>query len=317
MLFFAQDGLPFKRILVFVSMLMPITIVATYFINYFLIPTYLLRDKHFVFLLYFIYTLIAAVFLESVITLAAYLLVANRNIREISPAAIDVRYALSALLMIIFLGVSIKLLSHWRNSRHQYDLLLKDKTEAELRFLKTQLSPHFLFNTLNNIYYLTAQKSDLAPKAILALSELLNYILNETRALFVPISIEIDLIKNFVELEKLRFGDRISVQIETNEINESKTNVAPMLLLTLVENAFKHGVGRSNGQHFIHISIKSESNLVVVRVENSISGQGHAEAKGIGLRNLRSQLELLYPNRHELSTLFLSDRFVASLNLST
>lgn len=314
-LFFAQDDQNFSRIFLFVCMLMPVTMAATYFINYFLVPVYLLNNRHLLFLLYFTYTLIGALFLESTITMAIFILVAKLNIREISPAALDVRYVLTAFLMIIFLGVAIKLLAHWQQSRRQYEQLQKDKTEAELRFLRTQLSPHFLFNTLNNLYYLTSEKSDLAPKAILALSELLQFILNETRGLMVPLSQEINLVTNFIELEQLRFSDRNSIRMESTIQPGTEPTIAPLLLLTLVENAYKHGANKSNGQHFIHISVASGSDAVHVRVENSIRGSKLPITEGIGLRNLRSQLDILYPDRHEFSTHMTDDRFIANLRL--
>ena len=314
-LFFAQSDRELIHICLFAGMLLPVTMVATYFINYHLVPVYLLSGSHLLFLLYFTYTLIGALFLETVITLADYFLVAELDINDISPAAIDARYALAAFLMIIFLGVAIKLLSHWRHSRHQYDKLLKDKMEAELRFLRTQLNPHFLFNTLNNLYCLALEQSEKAPKAILALSDLLQYILDGTRGLFVPLSKEIELVKSFVELEQLRFGDRNTIRIETSEPSENEAQIAPMLLLTLVENAFKHGAGRSNGQHFIHITVKSEDGCIIIRVENSIRKIESPASTGIGLHNLRSQLELLYPDRYRFSMQTTNDRFIANLRL--
>jgi hypothetical protein len=312
-LFFANRTDNFWHMFFFVALLMPVIIAATYFVNYYLVPTYLLRDRHLSFLVYFIYTLVAALFLESAIALATFILVAGLKIQDISPAAINVRYVVAALLMIIFLGVAIKMRSHWRQAREQYNLLLKEKVEAELRFLKTQLNPHFLFNALNNLYYLSTEKSDLAPKAILALSELLDYILAETRAEYVPLSREINLIRNYIELEQLRFGDRVLVQLDANE---KPVQVAPMLLLTLVENAFKHGVGKSNGQHFVNIIIKASDEHLSFRVENSTQANEDELGDGIGLQNLRLQLALLYPGRHQLTVSHEKNRFIANLELS-
>jgi sensor histidine kinase YesM len=313
-LFFAQEEQNITHVLLFVGMLLVVTMATTYFINYYLVPTYLLQNHVLPFLLYFLYTLVAALFLESIITMATYFLVANLNIRSISPAAIDVRYALAALLLIIFLGVAIKLLSHWHQSRQQYDFLLKDKIEAELRFLKTQLHPHFLFNTLNNLYYLATEKSDMTPQAILALSELLRYILNETRTLFVPLTLELNLVRNFIELEKLRFGERIHIKMDIQESCKDQVNIPPMVLLTLVENAFKHGVAKSNGQHYIFISVKCALNQVEILVENSVRENDQPEGEGVGLRNLRSQLSLLYPDRHQFSATKLHDQYVTRLS---
>jgi LytS/YehU family sensor histidine kinase len=296
----------------FVALLMPVIVAATYFVNYYLIPTYLLRDKYFSFGVYFIYTLIAAVFLESAIAIATYILVAGLKIQDISPAAINIRFVLAALLMIIFLGVAIKMRSHWRQSREQYNLLLKERVEAELRFLKTQLNPHFLFNTLNNLYYLSIEKSDLVPKAILALSELLDYILAGTHAEYVPLEREINLIRNYIELEQLRFGDRVSVQLN---VTDKPIQIAPMLLFTLVENAFKHGAGKSNGQHFINIIVQDSDNQLLLCVENTIQASNDVLRDGIGLQNLRLQLALLYPGQHQLIVSRQTDRFVVNLKI--
>ena len=135
---------------------------------------------------------------------------------------------------------------------------------------------------------------------MLALSELLDYILNETRSPFVPLGKEIQLIRNYIELEQLRYEDRIRIDVLVNGDPAAYT-IAPMLLLTLVENAFKHGSGKVIGQHWIRIEIDCARDRVRIAVSNSCSPQETTDGHGIGLKNFRDQLSLLYNSRHALS----------------
>lgn len=158
---------------------MPITIGTTYFMNYFLVPRYLMKERYGLFILYFLYALISSIFLEMVTALIIFILIAEWKVRNMTPASINIIFLLAALLLVVFLGMTIKMVLHWRKSKDDYQKLMLEKIETELKFLKTQLNPHFLFNTLNNLYYLTSEKSDKAPNAILALSELLDYVLHD------------------------------------------------------------------------------------------------------------------------------------------
>jgi LytS/YehU family sensor histidine kinase len=168
---------------------------------------------------------------------------------------------------------------------------MREKVEAELRFLKVQLNPHFLFNTLNNLYYLTTEKSDKAPAAILQLSEILDYVLNTSKEVVVPFEREWNQAQNYIALELLRYEDRVTV--ESSILGPFPTcRIAPMTIITLIENAFKHGVMNEASKSWIKITIDNTRPTLQVIVSNSRGSKKYGN--GIGLKNLESQLKYLY-----------------------
>jgi LytS/YehU family sensor histidine kinase len=192
----------------------------------------------------------------------------------------------------------VKLLLHWRSSKEDYNKLMLEKLENELRFLKTQLNPHFLFNTLNNLYYLTLEKSDLAPKAVLQLSEILDYVLHTAKDNFVPIEQEWRQLENYIQLESLHYQGRISVETTLTGATPHHF-MPPMVLMTLLENAFKHGVGNSKGKSWIKLKVECGINEILISLHNLI-GERRTIHGGIGLSNLRGQLDMLYPGRYQI-----------------
>ncbi|MEP6793402.1 MAG: histidine kinase [Saprospiraceae bacterium] len=171
--------------------------------------------------------------------------------------------------------------------------------EAELNYLKSQTNPHFLFNTLNNIYALARDKSDLTPESILRLSKILRFMLYETGGEFITIEQELDMISDYIELEKLRYDDSLRLQFD-HEIEDMKQPLPPLLLIPLVENAFKHGVSETRNQPFvdIHLSVKQKQLLFEINNSNENFQGEKAVKENIGLSNLRRQLELLYTDYH-------------------
>lgn len=174
-------------------------------------------------------------------------------------------------------------------------LLRIEKQGAELNYLKSQTNPHFLFNTLNNIYSLARDKSDLAPESILRLSKILRFMLYETGGEFIPIEQEIKIISDYIDLEKLRYDESLHVNFNY-DIEDMKQALPPLLLIPLVENAFKHGVSETRGRPFIdiHLSVRNRQLLFVVKNSTEEFPVEHAIKESIGLKNLRRQLELLY-----------------------
>lgn len=174
--------------------------------------------------------------------------------------------------------------------------LEKEKAETELKLLKTQLNPHFLFNTLNNIYSLSLAMSPAAPKAIARLADILDHMLYRADGQFVPLSSEIALIKNYIELEKLRYDERLTVTFSTHI--EQEIEIPPLILLSLVENAFKHGASDDAGVPIINMHAQVEKKDFIFKILNTIaanSGSITATTNGkIGLNNLRRQLDLIY-----------------------
>lgn len=193
--------------------------------------------------------------------------------------------------------------------------LEKEQVQTELKVLKAQLNPHFLFNTLNNIYSLSLMNSPVTSRAIAGLSEILDHILYRCNSTSVPVSAEIKLIENFLELEKLRYSERLRVTF-IHQIDED-LDIAPLLLLSLVENAFKHGAGENMGTPFIDIELALKEGAFHFSVTNSfIPDAARAKDDRIGLNNIRKQLQLIYGSGYEFGVSQKDDVFVVELNIS-
>ena len=171
--------------------------------------------------------------------------------------------------------------------------------EAELQNLKSQLNPHFLFNTLNNIYSLIGLDAARAQQSVHELSRMLRYVLYDSSRPLVPLREEMDFLRNYVELMRLRVPRQVDVQVSLPDAPPA-VQVAPLLFISLVENAFKHGVS-SDGPSYVHISIEEDGAHLTCRIENSLFPKAEGQDRsgsGIGLKNLERRLELIYPGRH-------------------
>jgi len=291
---------------------MPAVIGTTYFLNYFLVPDYLMKERYGRFFLYFVYTLTGSLFLAMMISMLTFIVMAKIKIKDMSPASIDIFFLLTSLLMVVFFGVAIKMMLHWRKSKDDYQVLMRDKVEAELKFLKVQLNPHFLFNTLNNLYYLATEKSDKAPQAILQLSEMLDYVMHSSKSVFIPLEKELKQVTNYIALEMLRYEDRMEIESEVVGSTEGVL-IGPMILVILIENAFKHGVMKSSGKSWIKMKVKCQPESIEISIRNS--WRSKESGSGIGLENLKSQLSLLYRGNHTLSITSQDEEFLVELVL--
>jgi two-component system, LytTR family, sensor kinase len=211
-------------------------------------------------------------------------------------------------------STSVKVSKDWIQNQQ----LMKEKEklwlETELNFLKTQIHPHFFFNTLNNLYSLTLKKSDLAPEIVLKLSALMSYMLYESNTAKVSLNKEITYLQNYLDLEKLRFGQRLSVPFEIEGQIED-VSIPPMMLILFVENSFKHGVKNNVQQINIDISLKVEGAFLYFRVKNPISENRSKENTGIGLKNAIRRLDLLYGENHQLDLIEKDNEFIVSLKM--
>lgn len=189
-----------------------------------------------------------------------------------------------------------------RKENERLAAIQKEKLDTELKYLKAQINPHFLFNTLNNLYSFVINQSPKAPDMILQLSSMLDYVLYQSQPDYVPLQKEIDAIRNFVALEQTRYGARLSVNIDVT--GNPATLVAPLLMLSVVENAFKHGASGDIDSPVIRVTIHEEDGKVRCVVWNSKSKSNGQKTdnfkKGIGLKNIRRQLSLIYPEKHNL-----------------
>lgn len=218
---------------------------------------------------------------------------------------------------VIGFAVALKVIRDWDRKDRLTIQLQGEKRDAELQFLRAQIHPHFLFNTLNNLYGLALKNAPQTPDSILRLSGLLDFILYECNAEKIPVQKEITLIGQYIELERLRFGERLNLVFNADTPPENAL-VAPLLLLPFVENAFKHGAGSTNGEVFVKIDLRIDGKNLWFQVENSKSPNGKSESngsKGIGLRNVEKRLQLLYADRYRLHKTESADVFLISLEL--
>ena len=201
-----------------------------------------------------------------------------------------------------FIGSALFEIAAFANRKEQEAVLYKsEKLEAEIKFLKSQINPHFLFNALNNIYTLTLLKSDNAPDHLLKLSGMLRYMLHDCKAETVPLHKEIAYLQHFIDLQMLKDSSGLNVKVHFDQ-SRPNLNIAPMLLIPFVENAFKHSKIEDLTNGWIRIDLRTGDHHIEFEVENSLPGQNASKDKvgGIGLSNVRRQLELLYPERHRL-----------------
>jgi len=319
--FFGVSSSRFNDTLLFSLGLMPTTIATTYVLSYKLIPDYLITKQYWRFALYSIYTLIISIYLLMVSIFFSLIYISNFEYADMNPATKNIIFISTAVYLVVVIVSAFKLLKLNLQQASKTKVLetkilhtqLKLK-EQELNYLKMQIHPHFLFNTLNTMYGFALKKADKTPDMILKLSNLLDYLLYQTEKPFVLISEEINHIQDYIDLEKMRFNDTLNVTM-TVELESKNTTIAPMLLLPFIENSFKHGsiVG---GVLQIDIQIVADFEAVHFRIKNTNS-KNNTPQHGIGLENIKKRLELLYPNKHDLSIRDTIDFFEVDLQLKT
>lgn len=207
----------------------------------------------------------------------------------------------------------------WLKSQREKQELQQQTLTSELRFLKSQINPHFLFNTLNNLYALTLKKSDLAPEIVLKLSEMMRYMLYECNERRVPLSKEVNYLKNYLELEKLRQGKKFKTSL-TVEGDIGGQVIAPLMFIPFVENSFKHGINNSISEGFVDIEILVDNQDLQINIANSkamsLPSPNKKKSGGIGLVNVKRRLDLLYPHEYVLDIKDSPDTYRVELGLT-
>ena len=202
--------------------------------------------------------------------------------------------------MIWSLGMAFQIIWQWRNTEQRAAQAEAEKATAELSFLKAQIHPHFLFNTLNNIYSMAVLKSEHTPAAILKLSNIMRYATDEVKRNFVSLQDEVAYISDYIDLQRLRLNNKVQLDFSVTGNTENK-QIAPLILMTFVENVFKYGIS-SHEPSVIIIRIMAEENAIVFFCQNKIFGtQNKFESTGIGISNTRKRLEHFYPGRHSIT----------------
>lgn len=227
-------------------------------------------------------------------------------------------FEIVGIYLIVALNAMFYFLQAWYEQQRITQNLQKDKIEAQLELLKSQVQPHFIFNTLNNIYSLSTQNSPKTSDLIYRLSSLLSYALYDSRKTVIPLEQEIEYINNYIELEKIRYGERLDIAV--NILNDTRhISISPFLLLPLVENCFKHGASNEIDTCWIRIDMLQKDDWLIIKAENSKSGNGkcNGSRNGIGLENVKKRLEILYPERHEFKCIEEEQTFLAVLKIKT
>ena len=280
----------------------PIIMIATYFTTFITVERFLLNKNYWAFALSLLGSLIVFGMMRR--TVNFYMLFTVLYPQKAVTLFYLPKIIMDAVNVHLFagLGSMIYIIRKWTEQQRVNEKLMKEKLAAELDLLKSQVQPHFIFNTLNNIYMLSLKQSPQTSEMIYRLSALLSYMLYDSKRQFIEVEKEVDYIKNYINLEKIRYGERLDVQLTVFN-NRQTLYVPPLLFLPLVENAFKHGVSNAVEDSWVHIDVSLKKKTLIFKIENSISSdkyESNGFGNGLGLDNLRRRLDILYPNRHEL-----------------
>ncbi len=303
--FFGFDSSNFNYVLSFSIFLMPITIATTYVFIYKIIPEYLFTKRYIKFGFYTLCSLIISAYLIVISVFYGLVYLSNFQYSEMAPISRSLLFVAIAVYLVVIVASFYKLLilnlrhsketSELQNKILETQLKLK---EQELNYLKMQIHPHFLFNTLNTMYGFALKKANETAEMILKLSNLLDYLLYKVDKPFVLLSEDINHINDYIELEKMRFNKTLSIDFSTSNISED-IKIAPMLLLPFFENSFKHGTIK-NGLLKIISKLNYENGYISFYIENTCA-EDETLKNGIGLTNIKKRLELLYKDNYNLN----------------
>jgi sensor histidine kinase YesM len=297
-------------------------IFLSYSLMYAVIPLFIVKGNYYsafavVLVLFFLTACISAV-------IGVYVLPAAR--RFLFGYSIDYPNNLSFFLSLLGglrgaitiggLAAAIKLMKYWYLKEQRNLQLQKENVESRLQLLKAQVHPHFLFNTLNNIYSYTQDTSPVASRLVTGLSDMLRFILYECNQPLVPLSKELKMIGDYINLEKIRYGNKLELHLDLPK-HTNDLYIAPLLLLPLVENAFKHGTSNMLEQPWVNLQVSLEGNHMQVKLLNGKSNKENPEkgSEGLGIPNVKKRLDLLYPGKYELTIRSEEDIFIVNLKI--
>jgi sensor histidine kinase YesM len=291
-----------------------VAVATVYTFNDYLIPKILLKNKQKKFIAFAFVAIVMFFYVQLLLTLflVVKLLYAEQRL---FPEMIDVMMLFFNMFFVVFVAIAIKFYKRWSEKDYREQKVQKEKVEAELQMLKTQINPHFLFNTLNSIYVLAMKKSEQTANIVMKLSDILDYILYRINAPQIAIFNEIRIVENYIELEKIRFTNRVNLSFASN-ITSKDLKVPPMLIIPFVENAFKHGVAKSMKKSWIKIVIEETGEMLNIEVSNSKS-QNPVKTKsgGIGLVNVKKRLDLLFNDYYKLTISEKDNRYEVFLSI--
>ena len=292
---------------------------CAYFAAYSLLPRFFLKRRYFLFFSYFLISLVAGSLL--ILFNDVFVNYINQDISDFVPdlqAVLFFSSTLAMIFMISVVGVAIRGFILWVQSMEQLHVIQQEKLKTELAFLRSQMNPHFLFNTINLVFGNIEKTNSTARDIMVRFSELLRYQLYECDVAEIPLEKEINYLKNYIELQRKRKADELSCTLRLPEKVEGY-NVSPLLMAPLVENAFKYVGSNGDKEHYLYIELKQVSSGLVFTCVNTKSSLVYKDlngAHGLGLQNLRRRLELLYPDKHKLQIKESDKIFDVQLSLS-
>jgi two-component system, LytTR family, sensor histidine kinase AlgZ len=283
------------------------------YLNYFyLLPRFLLHKNILKYLFEFTIPFIVVVTLH--LYLKRYIYADLGESRKFLHASkFILQHTSTTLFITIFVGM-LKFAEDWLELEAKRKELENEKLTAELTFLKAQINPHFLFNTLNNLYYLAFTNSPNTTEVIAKLSQMMRYMIYDSNHEKVLLSKEIEYIENYISLEKLRLNNQIPINFEVDgDMNQVK--IVPLILITFLENAFKHGVSNNSTNAFISVNLSVQNSTIVYTVENSKLATNNHEKSGIGLQNVKRRLDLSYPQKSSIEVVETGKTYKTCLTL--
>ncbi len=303
-----------------------IFLVIFYYINtQILIPKFLINEKWGL----YIFTIILALLLFLFIPKYFSDLISSPEIRAIDPASNPNRWSgnrphkralvapfnMAIFFLVFTVGTCIAVIQRWLKIEENRKETESQKLNTELSFLKSQINPHFFFNTLNNIYSLAIVRSEKTAPAVMKLSSIMRYILTETNQDLVPLQNEVDFINNYIELQLVRLTEKTQVSFNALGAIENKL-VAPLLFIAFIENAFKYGIS-TNHESTIQILLEATETTINLFVSNSMitTENNMLENTGIGINNVKRRLELMYPGKHNLTSSILGNNYSVHLEI--
>jgi Histidine kinase len=283
----------------------PIGIFQCYVVVYWLVPAFFLQKKYVAFICGYIILSAAVVFLVALLTY-------NRFDFLSTWVGIASYVSRSAPIPLVF--IMIKMLKTWHLKEKEKDLLIKENTRAELQLLKAQVHPHFLFNTLNNIYFFILTNTNKAQGLVNKLEKILHYMITECEQPVVPLSKEINMISDYFELEKVRYENlHFEIKITGDYTNKM---IAPLLMVPFIENSFKHGTSKMLRNPWIKLFIHADEDVLHFTLANNKPAQTFFDKKqGIGLNNVKKRLVILHPGTHKLSIESTEDTFTINMQI--
>jgi two-component system, LytTR family, sensor kinase len=316
--FILRSGISWKRDVFNATIFIFFHLIVSYFNNYYLIEWFLFRKRYLAYLVSLFLSITLVIFPLSIATFR-YIPLLEDSAQSIWTFNFFV-YNFLFILFTVLLSSTIKLFRNWYIKEQANKALEKLSIESELKYLKSQINPHFLFNNLNNLYALTLKNSEMAPDVVLKLSNILRYGLYDSQKQKVSIEEDLQFIKDYIELEKLRLGEKTAIEI-TTQGNLKGIQIEPFLFINFIENAFKHGANPTLGKSFINIQyeIDDEKKMLFFKIKNSkpnkLNNLTKSSVGGIGLKNVQTRLNILYPNKHEIKIADETDTYSVSLKI--